>query len=203
MDEVCYDEKVGRALLVTARSCLINAASTLDDAALLVAKQRTDRGFALAILAQEEFSKCFMLCNCAAQRRWDVEVYNALIHHEKKQALFEVMLSYVEWFQQANAFALSLNPTALIPAPISYMPDASEFQRWMDDANRKVVRKRNIDRAKQRALYVSVSADGTVSSEPGCTSQEAEGEIGRARSFQRVAKLQLERVGGGNVGLHA
>lgn len=203
MDEIRYDEKVGRALLVAARRCLMNAASTLDDAALLISQQRTDRGFALAILAQEEFSKCFLLCNCAAQRRWDGEVYSSLIHHEKKQALVEVMLNYVEWFEKTNSFALALNATALIPAPVSCMPDMSEFQQWVVDAKRKVVKKRSIDRAKQRALYVSVGVDGAVASEPRCTEREAETELERARSFQRVAEMQLKHVGDRNTGLHA
>ena len=202
MGGIRYDEKVGRALLAGARRCLMNAVSTLDDAALLITEERVNRGFALAVLAQEEFSKCLLMANCVVQRRWDEEVFKSLIHHEKKQALVEIMLNYVSWFERKNSFALALNATAFIPAPISHVPDPLEFQRWVDDAKRNVVKKRSIDHAKQRALYVSVGADGVVSSEPCCTKQEAEAELDRARSFQRVVEMQLKYLDG-TAGLRA
>jgi hypothetical protein len=79
-----------------------------------------------------------------------------------KQALVEVMLSYVQWFEATNSFALKVNRHALIPAQVQLLPETSLFERWVTDARNRVITKKTIDRAKQRVLYVAVDRDGRI-----------------------------------------
>ena len=190
-------------LLASARACLNNASSTLDDANLLMSRQRYHRAYALAILAQEEFAKCFMLCTCALQPRWDVQIWQALSQHERKQALVEVMDRYVNWFAQRNSFALRLNASALIPVPVSYTPDPEMFTTWSSEIRKRVINKRNIDSSKQRALYVAIGKNGKVSSEPSCTEEQVAAQLQKAITFQKVTDKQLKHIVGGVCGVGA
>jgi len=181
-------------LIASAQVCLNNASATLDDARLLMDGERFNRAFALAILAQEECAKCFMLCTCTLQPRWDVAIWKALRQHERKQALVEVMERYVNWFAQHNAFALRLNESALIQAPVNYTPQPDVFAAWRAEVRRSVIDKGNVDRAKQRAFYVSIGKNGKVSSIPRCTREQAAAQLQKATTFQQVASNQLKHV---------
>lgn len=181
-------------LIASAQACLNNASSTLEDARLLMGSSRCHRSYALAILAQEECAKCFMLCTCALQPRWDLAVWKALRQHERKQALVEVMERYVNWFIQHNAFALKLNESALIPAPVSYTPQPEEFAAWRSEVHKSVIEKDSVDRAKQRAFYVAIDKNGKVSSVPSCTQEQASAQLQKATTFQQVASNQLKHV---------
>jgi len=181
-------------LIASAQVCLSNASATLDDARFLLGGERFNRAFALAILAQEECAKCFMLCTCTLQPRWDVAIWKALRQHEHKQALVEVMERYVNWFAQHNAFALRLNESALIQAPISYTPQPDEFATWRSEVRKSVIDKGSVDRAKQQALYVAIGKNGKVSSTPSCTREQAVAQLQKATTFQQVASNQLKHV---------
>lgn len=181
-------------LIASAQVCLDNASATLDDARFLLSGERFNRAFALAVLAQEEFAKCFMLCTCTLQPRWDVAIWKALRQHERKQALVEVMERYINWFARHNAFALRLNESALIQAPISYTPQPEEFAAWHSEVRKSVIDKGSIDRAKQDAFYVAIGKNGKVSSTPCCTREQAVAQLQKATTFQQVASNQLKHV---------
>lgn len=190
-------------LIASAHACLNNASTTLDDARFLMDGKRFDRAFALAILAQEECAKCFMLCTCSLQPRWDLAIWKALRQHERKQALVEVMECYVNWFMQHNAFALRLNGSALIPSPISYTPRPEEFAAWRSEVRKDVIDKGSVDRSKQRALYVAIDKNGKVSSVPSCTQEQAAAQLKKATTFQKVASSQLKHVARCTAGIGA
>jgi AbiV family abortive infection protein len=163
----------------------------LDDAKMLVSNQRFCRGYAVAILAQEEFAKAFILCSCALQPRWDAEVWKALRDHAPKQAVLEVMERYANWFTQRNSFALRHNATALIPMPVPRMPPAAELASWLSEVKASVIKQRTIDKSKQEALYVGIGRDGKVSSTPSCTGDQASAQLQKAATFQLLTDQQL------------
>lgn len=181
-------------LVKSTQVCLTNASETLQDAELLVSRGRYARGMALAILAQEEFAKCFMLCDCASNGRWDELIHDALRDHGKKQAFAEVMLQYLEWFETQNAFALNLSTSALIPVPLTRLPEREEFNSWVTKVDKQVVKKKRIDRSKQRAIYVTIDQNGMASSTPNCTSRIAAEEVSRAKSLEFVAALRTRAL---------
>ncbi|MES1953595.1 AbiV family abortive infection protein [Salinisphaera hydrothermalis] len=188
------DPNLGTDLLKSAECCFSNGSGLIEEAQLLLDGEKFSRSFALSILAQEEFSKCFLLSNCSYQGRWDQEVHKSLNYHEMKQAFVEVMLSYVQWFEAANSFALKTNVTALIPAPIKLLPDAAQWNRWIADAQKRVIKKKTIDRAKQREFYVAVDKDGRVSSKPNSSDIESKAQIEKSKKFKYVAKLQMDEA---------
>ena len=190
-------------LVASAQSCFANASETLDDAKILVSNQRFYRGYAIAILAQEEFAKAFILCSCALQPRWDAEVWKALRDHAPKQAVLEVMERYANWFTQHNSFALRHNATALIPMPLTRMPGAAELASWLSEVKVSVIKQRTIDRSKQEAFYVGIGRDGKVSSTPSCTSEQASAQLQKAATFQQLTGQQLNVVVGHACGVGA
>jgi len=182
-------------LIASAQACFANASALLEDARLLVAKQRFATGYAVAILAQEEFAKSFILCTCASQPRWDIEVWKALHRHGPKQALVEVMDYYVNWFVNHNSFALRLNANALIPAPVTHMPEPAQLASWLSKVRGSVIDKGSVDRSKQDALYVAIGKNGKVSSAPSCTKEHATSQLQKATTFQQLAGKQLNDMG--------
>jgi AbiV family abortive infection protein len=183
-------------LVASARICFVNASEMLDDAKMLVSNQRFCRGYAISILAQEEFAKAFILCSCALQPRWDAEVWKALRDHAPKQAVLEVMERYANWFTQRNSFALQHNATALIPKPVPRMPAAAELASWLSEVKASVIKQRTIDRSKQEAFYVGIGRDGKVSSTPSCTGDQAAAQLQKAANFQLLTDQQLNVVVG-------
>jgi AbiV family abortive infection protein len=183
-------------LVASARISFANASETLDDAKMLVSNLRYCRGYAIAILAQEEFAKSFILCSCALQPRWDTEVWKALRDHAPKQAVLEVMERYANWFAQQNSFALRHNASALIPMPLTRMPGAAELASWFLEVKANVIKQRTIDKSKQDAFYVGIGRDGRVSSIPSCTSEQASAQLQKAATFQQLAGQQLNVVVG-------
>ena len=100
------DDTLITNLITSAEKSYLNACDLLDDAHVLFDSQRYSRANVVAILAEEEFSKAFILIVCAQIRRWDSEIYRALKSHTHKQAIVKTMLQYIEWFKEKNAFIL-------------------------------------------------------------------------------------------------
>ena len=106
----------------TARAAYENGCSLINDAVTLFEVGRFPRAAALAILAEEEFSKSFMLINCAMQSRWDSAMFNALFRHAEKQAFTESMRDLLELCDTRNKRINQINQCQLFQIPFAKYP---------------------------------------------------------------------------------
>jgi hypothetical protein len=107
----------------SARAAYQNGCALHDDALLLFDGERFPRSAALAILAEEEFSKAFILFISVNQGRWDSDIYKALRQHPQKQGIAEGMRAHFEGcpilvlielsVQSSRVFALNRRGLAL------------------------------------------------------------------------------------------
>jgi AbiV family abortive infection protein len=149
----------------SARASFANGCSLHDDALALYSLGRFPRAAALAVLAEEEFSKAFLLSTCAEERRWDSNIYKALREHNKKQGFAEALRDHVDWYTQAyldsiiageppeSQELMATNP----PAEINSSRREKVESRW-----KKPIK----DFLKQDAFYVSINEEGAVKSLP-------------------------------------
>lgn len=72
------DEPLRSRLVESARAAYQSGCTLLSDAKTLIDTERYCRAGALAILAEEEYSKAFVLCICADTRRWDSVIFRSL-----------------------------------------------------------------------------------------------------------------------------
>jgi AbiV family abortive infection protein len=184
-------------------ACMKSGKRLLEDAEWLTHREST--GIALAMLAQEEFAKAFVL---ALVRDgivpWTEEVQGSLRVHECKHLVTIIM----EWLSMVNeirsnqpleellrrddslrlpsnvAIAMNIFRHEMIERIGGRSPD--RYPEWGGTARRIAKEKR--DRKKQAALYVDIRDDGGVASEPTISVQEFEAE------FEYAVKL-LEFAG--------
>ena len=111
-----------RDLEETAHAAYINGSNILQDAEILFKAVRYPRASALAILAEEEFSKAFILKNCAIQGRWDAAVYNGLRKHSQKQGISVFLREYVRWSVDNHTKVMKRNQYSFIQMQPSMYP---------------------------------------------------------------------------------
>lgn len=190
------------ALQQSIEACINSGKRLLEDAEWLMHREST--GIALAMLAQEEFAKAFVL---ALVRDgivpWTGEVRRSLRVHECKHLVTIIM----EWLSAVNEIranqpleeSLRRDDSLHLPANVAIAmnifrhemierigggnPD--HYPEWGGLARRIAKGKR--DRKKQAALYVDIGDDGGVASEPTASEDEFKTEFEYAEKLREFA----------------
>lgn len=185
------------------RACIDNGKRLLDDAGWSLNQHST--GLALALLAQEESAKAFVLTLVRdGILPWTDDVHRLLSIHEGKHLLSTIM----EWLftvneQRLNQFGAAVSSTELL----TYLPPdvatamniirhemierigrryPERYSEWRGRARKLADGQR--DRKKQSALYVQIGHDGSLAAEP-LTSQDAfDQEFNRAKALIEFAQ---------------
>lgn len=179
-------------MLASANECYQNGCDLVADAELLHHASRWPRSAALAILAEEEFSKAFILRVCANQGRWDSNVHEALRKHSNKQGISQAMREYLDLVIPNALRVEDLNKHALIPS----QPDMFLSPQHLDpifQRARQTFTKPQRDYLKQDALYVSIAHDGSTVSAPKAVDQAKASEC---MLEARKLKAVLDFMGG-------
>ena len=178
----------------------------LEDAECLFENERSPSANALAILAQEEFAKAFIL---KLVREGTIplseEVLRATRDHCCKHLMAIVMeYLFVEWDSlvehMKNYFQQPYPPK--IPDKIADALDIfchEKIRRWKSnnwvwandpayDKEVENIAKGSIDRLKQNSIYVSITKTGTVANCPNCNSADALKQIEYAKILDDVAR---------------
>lgn len=169
------DEQLTKDLELAAHAAYDNGCELSIDARLLFESDRYSRATALAILAEEEFSKAFTLKLSAENKRWDSALFDSLRSHAIKQGLAEAVVNYIER-EKARARWLGGFSSAF--------PDEKKVKEVVAAAK---LRLRNPvkDHLKQDALYVSISKEGKIKSIPkNITRKEAENSLFETELFK-------------------
>lgn len=176
------DERLKLDLEKAAKAAFENGCELIKDARLLFDAQRYPRATALAILAEEEFCKAFTLKLSAINSRWDSTIFNALLNHSSKQGLAEAVVNQADW-ERENARRLG--------GFKSEYPDVIKAREIVAAAKERS-HKREKDKLKQDALYVSIFKDGKIKSLPKEISKEdAESSLLFTEKFQDHVALLL------------
>lgn len=172
-----------------------NGSDLREDAVILFAAKRYPRAAALAILAEEEFSKAFIILNCAKNGRWDSNIYLALRKHSHKQAMSEAMLDYLDWFSNNCKRVMALNQSSFVPVQPAIYPGDEEMNRLKEKAVSRFSKPVR-DYLKQDAFYVGIDQDGKVTTNPTeIGSDEAEQCLRTCEQFQLVVEVLLGKAG--------
>jgi len=178
-------------------ACIRNGKQLLEDAEWT---HQRSTGVALAMLAQEEFAKAFMLALVRdGILPWTEEVRRSLRVRECKHLVTIVM----EWLWLVNEFRshqpleefLRRDDSLQLPRDVAIAMniyrhemieriggrDPNHYPEWSGLARRVAKGKR--DQKKQAALYVDIRYDGGVASEP--TGSEGD----RKKEFEYAEKL--------------
>ncbi len=189
----------------SACACLQNGRRLLDDAAFLEFGEPPTTAHFLALIAQEEFAKAFLLALVVrGVIPWDQRILRAARDHVCKQLLCVVM-EYVspdteEFLERCDAVVLRHEIRDLPPKVIDAINILrhEKLGRWVDhswvwaddpeyDREALAVAKGKQDRSKQDALYVRLGRDGSVASIPHGATYESV-QIERQR-VARIARL--------------
>ena len=184
-------------------ACIKSGDRLLDDAEWLTHRDST--GVALAMLAQEEFAKAFLL---ALVRDgiipWTEEVRQSLRVHECKHLVTIIMewLSVVNETRQKQPIAelMRRDDSLHLPANVAIAMnifrhemieriggrEPDRYPEWGGSARRVAKGKR--DKKKQAALYVDIREDGGVASEPTKSNQEFKLEFDYAEKLKEFAR---------------
>jgi|GEM_PF-2006294 len=151
------------ALRASAQNAHCNGISLLEDARVLLESKRYARATALAILAEEEFLKAFVLDNASLQGRWDATLYSSLSMHGIKLGLAEGLRETVRLLAPeprlgAHAHGRAADYGVRLPSE-EQMDAIAARVRTLSVKNRR-------NYLKQNAFYVGVGPDGVSTSTP-------------------------------------
>jgi AbiV family abortive infection protein len=193
--------------VVAIRACVENGERLFDDAKLMKDFERYSTAIALAILAQEELAKAFLLHLVQdGAVPWTREIRWALLDHKCKHLLAILMAHlspkadelYPRLMQQIDLTRESRLPSDVISA-INLLRH-EKVGKWEDpywdvlepgdyDPETKRVSDGSVDRTKQTALYVKIGRDGSVSTRPTVVrSSHVEKELERCERFLDLAR---------------
>jgi AbiV family abortive infection protein len=172
------------ALQDTLKIVVANAARLFEDATLLEEWERYPTAYALAVLAQEEYGKAFLV-HLAADHGvpWTPELEKATRNHLCKQ-LVALVLEYVsrkdffDLIEEPDRFrgASTLPGHVLSAIEIIVHEHMRHYSRaeWSEGAQVHPVANRIargvLDREKQTGFYVYVGSDGRIRRAPGMIS---------------------------------
>lgn len=175
----------------SAHAAYTNGCALRDDAILLYEANRYPRSAALAILAEEEFSKAFILRTCANDGRWDSNIYNALRTHANKHGISEGMLIYIKWLTENIRRVIEMNRFCLVPSQPSIYPTKEKWEEILGTAKSRFSKPVR-DHFKQDAIYVSLDEEGWLRSAPNSVTQsDAQRCLKDAEQFQLVTEVLL------------
>ena len=176
----------------TARAAYENGCSLIKDAVTLFEVGRFPRAAALAILAEEEFSKSFMLINCAMQSRWDSAIFNALFRHAEKQAFTESMRNLLELCDTRNKRINQINQCQLIPIPFAKYPSKEKIDEVISKGKSRI-KKPIKDFLKQNCFFVRCDEKATLQCKPNSIGQnEAQSCLEESEEFRKITELQYD-----------
>ncbi len=183
-------------------ACVENAKRLLEEAEWSYHQAST--GLALALLAQEEAAKSFVLTLVRdGILPWTADVHRTLSVHEGKHLVAVIM----EWLFAVNEQRLNEGLKALTAtdSPTYLPPDVAtamnilrhemierigqrhpqRYDDWRGPARKLAEGK--LDRKKQSALYVRIGRDGSVASEPPTSLEAFNAEMTRAKMLIEFA----------------
>jgi AbiV family abortive infection protein len=183
-------------------ACIANGERLLEEADWAMHREST--GVALAMLAQEECAKAFVLALVRdGILPWTDDVRRSLSVHECKHLVTVIM----EWLLDVNEHRLTeVDRQKAAETPQHLPPDVAiamniyrhelierigkrhpeRYTDWKGRARKLADGQR--DRRKQAALYVRVDNDGSVSSEPSESQQAYGEELVRTKALLEFAK---------------
>lgn len=186
-------------------ACVANGKKLVEDASLLFDWGRFSTALALAVLAQEEFAKGFILQLVVdGALPWIQAVRQSISRHQCKHLLAVVMdwlPNFDDWLETHEQRKATKHaapevefrfPSEVATALNIYRHEEIERIKsgyaWKDDdwatGNARKIADGSLDRKKQAALYVHITKNGDVGLHPGLiTSEEAEEAIQRAKRF--------------------
>lgn len=193
------------------KACLKNSRRLLDDSEYLESCETPTTSHYLALIAQEETAKAFLLTLVVRDIiPWDPRLLRALRDHRCKQ-LICIIMDYLapdtdEFIERCNAVVLR-HERPQIPAIVI---DAiailrhEKIGRWVQqkwawteipkyDKQALAAANGRRDRIKQDALYVRLARDGGVASYPSCgTLKDLRAEQEQAERFNMLAEGLLD-----------
>lgn len=170
-------------------ACYDNGNGLLEEANILYEWDRYARATALAILAEEEFSKAMILQLSSISGRWNKELHEGLVKHEKKQAISGAMNEFMEVFKRH----LSSAKFSFIPMPFNLERQAREEVR---KAEKIFIKNQKKDKRKQDAQFVAIGKTGLPCRTPSSFGKkDASDEIDSAVRFRAYLEaLYLKRT---------
>lgn len=190
-------------------ACIANGRRLLEDAELLRDFEKYPTALAVAVLAEEEFAKSFVLVLVSdGTIPWTCEVRRSISIHECKH-LVGVVIEWLgpHWEEQYRRLQASLQRPAMdcLPYDVAVAINILRHEKIErmrlgytsrdpeDDGLSRSIAEGLRDRAKQRAVYVSVSKTGVPASVPDrVTSEEATAELARAKQYGDFAEEAAE-----------
>lgn len=208
-EEIVSEKTKIENFIESSKACLINAERLMDDIAFLEIDSYPT-AYALAIIAQEEIAKGFLLylIHCEVIP-WNKFVKRSLRDHSCKQ-LWGVVLNELEPTTEKFLERVENKTLANLDIFIDDVADDlniyrhEKVRRWEDSRwfwdeppkyrkqTRKVA-KGHVDKIKQNALYVQIGEDGRVCSVPSSITQQLmEGAVDAAKRFHSLVKRLIE-----------
>ena len=209
---------ISKRLDKSVRAVIQNATRLLEDAQFLEFSEPPTSAWFLALIAQEELAKAFMLClmNRGVIPR-NPHILRALQDHKCKQLICLVM-DYLapdidEFITRCNAVVLK-KELSFMPRRVADALNILRYEkigRWVSqswvwaekpdyDHDALTIAKGKKDRLKQDALYVRLGKDGCVNSTPlNHGAATLADEMERAERFRLLVESLLE--GAENPGL--
>jgi AbiV family abortive infection protein len=188
-------------------ACIANGERLLEEADWAMHREST--GVALAMLAQEECAKAFVLTLVRdGILPWTDDVRRSLSVHECKHIVTLIM----EWLLEVNERRLHEVASYPMDGPKYLPPDVAtamniyrhelierigkrypeRYADWKGPARKLADGQR--DRRKQAALYVRVGDDGSLASEPSESQRAYDEELVRTKALLEFAKDADRRV---------
>lgn len=185
--------------------CIANGKRLLEDSEHLRDYERFPSAKALAILAQEEFAKAYIIRLVQEGAiPWCDEILRATRDHHCKH-LMAILMEYLftPWDRllEREKRIKEKFPDFLLPREVADALNIfchEKISRWRSsswfwaegpkyDKEAKKVWKGKIDKNKQNALYVSIGKDGKVTNMPQSDGNEVEKQIEYAEALEEVA----------------
>ena len=193
------------------RTCLANGLRLLDDAELLELNEPPTTSYFLAMIAQEEFAKGFLLAMVVRDViPWDRRLIRAARDHACKQLLCVVMDYLVpdtdDWLERVDAILrgdFKLDVPRKVTDALNILRH-EKIGRWVKnswfwdeepvyDRSAMAISNGKQDRRKQDALYVRLSANGGIASTPsGVTLETVRVERERGGRLARLTQDLLD-----------
>jgi AbiV family abortive infection protein len=186
--------------------CIENGRRLLEDSEYLKDYDRLPTSKALAILAQEEFAKAYILRLVQEEAiPWCDEVLRATRDHNCKH-LMAILMEYLftPWDIRSLERDIKIKdkfPDFKLPRKVADALNIfchEKISRWRSsswfwaedpkyDNEAKKVWRGKIDKTKQNALYVSIGMDGSVTNDPLCDNNDVNKYIDYAKILEEVA----------------
>ena len=189
-------------------ACIENGRRLLEDSEYLNEYDRFPTAKALAILAQEEFAKAYIIKLVQeGALPWCDEILRATRDHHCKQ-LMSILMEYLftpwenaESMMERDRKIREKYPEFLLPNKVADALNIfchEKIERWKSsswfcaedpkyDVEAKKVWKGKIEKTKQNALYVSIGKDGKVTNIPRNDSDDVNKSIEYAKILEEVA----------------